>query len=154
VADRCALWVTVHFYPGETVAAVTGEIEATVRAAAAADPWLRAHPPVFRWGGRSMIEDRGEVFPAFETPAEHPGVALVARAHADVCGAPPAYRSSGGVCDGGWIAQRGIPVVVYGPGGWGQAHAVDEYVSLDDLMRCARVYARVIGAWTGVGGAA
>ncbi|HLW48781.1 MAG TPA: acetylornithine deacetylase [bacterium] len=149
VADRCALWITVHFYPGETVEGVTREIEATVLAVAAADPWLRDHPPVFRWGGRSMIEDRGEVFPAFETPADHPGVALVAQAHADVCGTAAAYRTSGGVCDGGWIAQHGIPVVVYGPGGWGQAHAVDEYVALDDLVRCARVYARVIAGWTG-----
>ncbi|HEV2358244.1 MAG TPA: acetylornithine deacetylase [bacterium] len=149
IADRCALWVTVHFYPGETMEGVTGEIEATVRAASSADPWLREHPPAFRWGGRSMIEDRGEVFPAFETPIEHPGTALVALAHADVCGVTPSYRMSGGVCDAGWLAEHGIPAVVYGPGGWGQAHAVDEYVTLDDLVRCARVYGRVIAAWTG-----
>ncbi|HEV2439158.1 MAG TPA: acetylornithine deacetylase [bacterium] len=152
VADRCALWITVHFYPGETMEGVTREIEAAVRAAAAADPWLRDHPPAFRWGGRSMIEDRGEVFPAFETPADHPGTMLVAQAHADVCGAAPAYRASGGVCDAGWLAERGIPAVVYGPGGWGQAHAVDEYVALDDLVRCARVYARVIAGWTDAAG--
>jgi acetylornithine deacetylase len=95
-----------------------------------------------------MIEDRGEVFPAFETAQDHPGVALIAQAHADVCGTPPSYRKSGGVSDAGWIAQHGIPTVVYGPGGWGQAHAVNEHVSLDDLVRCARVYARVIAGWT------
>jgi acetylornithine deacetylase len=152
VADRCALWVTVHFYPGETMEAVTREIEATVHAAAAADPWLREHPPAFQWGGRSMIEDRGEVFPAFEMPADHPGAVLVADAHADVCGTRAAFRTSGGVCDGGWIAQRGIPVLVYGPGGWGQAHTVNEHVTLDDLVRCARVYARVIAGWCAVAG--
>jgi len=151
IADRCALWVTVHFYPGETMEGVTREIEETVRAAASADPWLRDHPPVFRWGGRSMIEDRGEVFPAFATPIDHPGTVLVAQAHADVSGTAPSYRRSGGVCDAGWLAERGIPVVVYGPGGWGQAHAVDEFVALDDLVRCARVYARVIAAWCGAG---
>jgi succinyl-diaminopimelate desuccinylase len=95
-----------------------------------------------------MIEDRGEVFPAFETPADHPGAALLAEAHADVCGERPACRTSGGVSDAGWLAARGIPVLVYGPGGYGLAHAVDEYVPLDDLVRCARVYARVIAAWT------
>ena len=150
IADRCALWITVHFYPGETMEGVTREIETTVRAAASADPWLRDHPPAFRWGGRSMIEERGEGFPAFETPADHPGAALLAQAHADVCGTAPGYRTSGGVCDGGWLAARGIPVAVYGPGGWGQAHAVDEYVALDELVRCARVYARVIAGWCGV----
>lgn len=150
IADRCALWITVHFYPGETMAGVTREIEAAVRAAAAADPWLRDHPPVFRWGGRSMIEDRGEVFPAFETPPDHPGAVLLAAAHADVRGERPGRRTSGGVCDAGWLAARGTPAVVYGPGGWGQAHAVNEYVALDDLVRCARVYSRFIAAWCGI----
>jgi acetylornithine deacetylase/succinyl-diaminopimelate desuccinylase family protein len=154
VADRCALWITVHYYPGETMEAATAEIEEIVRAAAAADPWLREHPPAFRWGGRSMIEDRGEVFPAFETPRDHPGAMLLARAHHDVYGAPPSYRMSGGVCDAGWLSQAGIPSLVYGPEGWGQAHAVDESVAIDALLRCARVYARVIAAWSGMDDAA
>ena len=34
--------------------------------AAAADPWLRDHPPAFRWGGRSMIEEQGEIFPSLD----------------------------------------------------------------------------------------
>lgn len=147
VADRCALWVTVHFYPGETAEQVTAEIERTVLAAAAADPWLRNHPPTFRWGGRSMIEDRGEAFPAFETDAEHPGVRLLEQAHREVLGLAPRKRMSTGVCDAGWLAARGIPSVVYGPGGWEQAHAIDEYVTTADLLACARVYARVIAAW-------
>lgn len=149
VADRCALWITVHFYPGETADAITAEIERTVRAAAAADPWLRHHPPTFRWGGRSMIEDRGEVFPAFETDPHHPGVGLVERAHSEVYGVAAVSRMSPSVCDAGWLAARGIPSVVYGPGRWEQAHAIDESVALDDLLACARVYARVIDAWCG-----
>ena len=149
VADRCALWVTVHFYPRETAEMVTAEIERTVRAAADADPWLRRHPPVFRWGGRSMIEERGETFPAFETDPAHPGVVLLARAHGEVHGAPPPTRMSPSVCDAGWLAERGIPVVVYGPGGWEQAHAIDEAVATEDLLACARVYARVISEWCG-----
>ena len=151
VADRCALWVTVHYYPGETAEAVTGEVERTVLAAAAADPWLRDHAPTFRWGGRSMIEDRGEVFPAFETDPRHPAVTVLAQAHEEVYGAPPVRRMSPSVCDAGWIAGRGIPAVVYGPGGWEQAHAVDEFVAIDELSACARVYARMITAWCGVG---
>ena len=151
VADRCALWITVHFYPGETEAAVTAEIERTVRAAADADPWLRANPPAFRWGGRSMIEDRGEMFPAFETAADHPGVVVLSDAHAGVWGTAPRTRMSGGVSDAGWIAARGIPTAVYGPGPLGQAHTVDEYVAIDDLRRCTRVYARTIAAWCGTG---
>ena len=149
VADRCALWITVHFYPGETADGVTAEIERTVLAQAAADPWLRDHPPAFRWGGRSMIEDRGETFPAFETDPAHPAIAALERAHTAVYGAPPLRRMSPSVCDAGWLAARGIPSVVYGPGGWEQAHAIDESVATADLLACARVYARVIAEWCG-----
>ena len=147
VADRCALWVTVHFYPGETAREVTAEIERTILAAAAADPWLHRNPPSFRWGGRSMIEDRGETFPAFETDPRHPGVDVLERAHRDVHGSSPNRRMSGGVCDAGWLAAHGIPSVIYGPGGREQAHTVNESVSAADLVACARVYARVIDTW-------
>lgn len=151
IADRCALWVTVHFYPGETAEQVTGEIERTIVAVAAADPWLREHPPVFRWGGRSMIEDRGEVFPSFETDPAHPAASLLTHAHAEVYGTAPPCRMSTSVCDAGWIATREIPAAIYGPGRWEQAHAVDEYVATEDLVACARVYARLIAAWCGAG---
>jgi formylaminopyrimidine deformylase len=151
IADRCALWVTVHFYPGETVEGVTREIEEAVLAAAAGDPWLRQHPPAFRWGGRSMIEDRGEIFPAFETDPGHPAAALLVAAHREVYGAPPVCQMSPSVCDAGWIAAREVPAAIYGPGRWEQAHAVDEYVATEDLVACARVYARVIAAWCGAG---
>jgi acetylornithine deacetylase len=147
VADRCALWITVHFYPGETQEAVTAEIERTVLAAAAADPWLAAHPPAFRWGGGSMIEDRGEVFPSFCTDETHAGVVLLREAHADAAGRAPDCRMSPSVCDAGWIAARGIPTAVYGPGGWEQAHAIDEWVATGELLTCARVYARVVDTW-------
>jgi len=151
VADRCALWVTVHFYPGETDEGVAAEIERTVLAAAAADPWLREHPPTFRWGGQSMIEDRGEVFPAFATDPSHPGVAVLARAHAEVRGGAPAQAMLPSVCDAGWLAARGIPALIYGPGRWEQAHAVDEHVAIADLVACARVYARLIATWCEAG---
>lgn len=151
VADRCALWVTVHFYPGEAAEQVTGEIERMVLAAAASDPWLRDHPPTFRWGGRSMIEDRGEIFPAFETDPAHPAVQILEQAHQEVWGAFPVREMSPSVCDAGWLAARGIPAVIYGPGRWEQAHAVDEYVATADLEAYARVYARVIAAWCGAG---
>ncbi|MFP3394553.1 peptidase dimerization domain-containing protein, partial [Brevibacillus sp. SIMBA_076] len=65
-AERCALWITVHFYPHESYEQIIREVEAHVLRAAAADVWLRDHPPTFRWGGRSMIEERGEIFPSLE----------------------------------------------------------------------------------------
>ncbi len=78
VADRCALWITVHFYPNEDYEEVTKEIEQHIQAVASADPWLRDNPPQFVWGGKSMIEDRGEIFPSLEIDPEHPGTSCLA----------------------------------------------------------------------------
>ena len=41
---------------------------------AAADPWLTENPPHFKWGGESMIVDRGEIFPSLEIDSEHAAV--------------------------------------------------------------------------------
>jgi len=147
MADRCALWITVHYYPDETAAEVAAEIEDHVRRAAAADLWLRNHPPAFRWGGRSMIEDRGEVFPPVAPDPAHPGVRTLARAHAEVLGTEPEQVIWPSVSDAGWLASAGIPTVIYGPGGLEQAHTVDEWIAIDELVRASQVYAEMIVAW-------
>jgi acetylornithine deacetylase/succinyl-diaminopimelate desuccinylase family protein len=147
IADRCALWITVHFYPDTSPSEAAAEVEAHVRAVAAADPWLREHPPSFRWGGKSMIVDRGEVFPAVPLPSEHAGLRLLAACHAEVAGAPPAERMSESVADAGWLADAGIPTVIYGPGDLTQAHAPNESVAVADLVTAARVVARLAAGW-------
>lgn len=149
IADRCSLWITVHFYPGETHEAVTAEIERHVLAVAAADPWMRANPPTFRWGGRSMIEERGEVFPPVPLPSDHPAFAALADAHREVAGRPPEVAMSPSVTDAGWLSRAGIPTVIYGPGELAEAHRPNESVAVDDLVTAARVMARFAGDWTG-----
>jgi len=147
MADRCALWITVHFYPNERWEQVTAEIEDHLLRAAAADLWLRDHPPAFRWGGRSMIEDRGEIFPASAFDRDHPGVRALAAAHEAVHGAAPGFSMWPSVSDAGWLASAGIQTVIYGPGQLEQAHVIDEWVEIDDLLRAARVYAELIVRW-------
>ncbi len=147
IADRCALWITVHFYPDTTAAQAAAEVEAHVLAVAAADPWLREHPPTFRWGGKSMIADRGEVFPPVPLLPDHPGMRLLADAHAAVTGAAPRLDMSPSVADAGWLADAGMPTVIYGPGDLANAHAVDESVAIADLVTACRVIARLALRW-------
>ena len=147
MADHCALWITVHFYPDERWEQVTAEIEDHLMRAAAADLWLRDHPPTFRWGGRSMIEDRGEIFPASALDRDHPGVRALVAAHESVHGVGPEFVMWPSVSDAGWLTSAGIPTVIYGPGQLEQAHVIDEWVDIDDLLRAARVYAELIVRW-------
>jgi len=147
VADECGLWVTVHMYPDEQVEEVTAEIERHLMAVAAADPWLRDNPPLFRWGGTSMIVDRGEIFPPLEVDPDHPGIRLLAATHAGILGAEPRFEVSASVSDGGWFGHAGIPAAVYGPGDMTNAHSVNESVSEAQLVDYARVMVRFIHDW-------
>ena len=36
---------------------------------------------IFEWGGSSMIEDRGEIFPSLEVDAGHPAVRTLMNSH-------------------------------------------------------------------------
>lgn len=147
IADRCALWITVHFYPNESYEQIIREIEDHVGRAAAADLWLRDHPPVFRWGGRSMIEDRGEIFPSLELDTKHPALAQLQAAYESELHAAPVVDMSPTVTDAGWFAHAGIPAVLFGPGELKYAHAVDESIDPEQLVRFAQIMARFIASW-------
>lgn len=147
VADECRLWISVHFYPNESYESVVEEIETHLRGVASGDPWLREHPPTFVWGGKSMIVDRGEIFPALELQEGHPGIQLLAQAHERVTGRPAELGMSPTVTDAGWLGRAGIPTALYGPGLLKNAHAVDEHVELEELLTAAKVLARVLAVW-------
>ncbi|WP_332693032.1 acetylornithine deacetylase [Halalkalibacter lacteus] len=148
VADECRLWITVHFYPNETYDKVAKEIEEHILKVAQGDIWLREHPPTFTWGGTSMIEDRGEIFPSLEIDPTHPGVQILARSHQHVTGQEAILDVSPTVTDGGWLADAGIPTVIYGPGDLLNAHSVNEQVSIDQLVDYTKVLATFIYEWT------
>nr|WP_028559727.1 acetylornithine deacetylase [Paenibacillus pinihumi] len=147
IADRCSLWITVHFYPDEDFEAVTAEIEEHLLRAAAADPWLRDNPPSFRWGGRSMLEERGEIFPSLELDTEHEGVKALSAAHAGLLGEAPRTGMSPTVTDAGWLGRAGIPTVLYGPGELDKAHAVDESLDMQELVNYTKVMIGFIADW-------
>jgi formylaminopyrimidine deformylase len=147
IADACSLWITVHFYPDETWESVTQEIEDHVLRTAAADLWLRENPPTFRWGGRSMIEDRGEIFPASAIPEDHPATQLLENIHQEITGSAPVYEMTTTVTDSGWLESAGIPTIIYGPGSLNQAHTIDEWISIEELTTAAEIYAVMIAEW-------
>ncbi|MDV2683032.1 acetylornithine deacetylase [Alkalihalophilus lindianensis] len=147
IADECSLWITVHYYPNETYQEVTREIEEHLLAVASADPWLKEHPPLFRWGGTSMIEDRGEIFPALKIDRNWDGLKQLQRAHTKRFGSPTSVGMSSTVTDGGWLGEAKIPTVIYGPGELTHAHAVDEQVSIDQLVSYTKTLLTFIYEW-------
>ncbi|KAA8370885.1 acetylornithine deacetylase [Leuconostoc carnosum] len=148
IADEARLWITVHFYPNETYQSVTSEVESFVTRLAQADPWLRDHLPTFEWGGSSMIEDRGEIFPSLEVDEKHAAVQTLLDAHLGAFGEKTKLSVSTSVTDGGWFGDAHIPAAIYGPGDLRNAHAVDESISIERLVQYSKSLAQFIVAWT------
>ena len=110
---------------------VERELEEAVRAAAATDGWLAANPPTVRWG----ID-----VPPVDLAADAPVVQL-ARGLAGVVGRDVAAAPKSAWYDGVTFTRLGTPTVAFGPGTIDQAHTVDEYVPVDDLVACAQALA-------------
>jgi acetylornithine deacetylase len=110
------------------------ELEQAIAAAAAADPWLREHPPLLEWWG-------GTFDPGL-TPVDDPIVTTVATAFAEVSGAPAVLEGVPYGSDMRLLTNvGGIPTILFGPGDVRNAHRPDEFVPIADLLTVTRTLA-------------
>jgi len=135
----------VQYLPGQADADGTGgevarEIEARVQAIARADPWLAGHPPTLTW--------HGDVPPFFHAP-EEPICATTLDAMASL-GLDRVLATATTWFDAATFSRAGTPTIGFGPGGTAAAHAVDEWVPIDELVRAAQVLAVTAMRFCGV----
>ncbi len=141
IPDRAELTLGVLLLPHQADAdgwtrGVQHEVETFLRTWCAADSWLAAHPPTFRW--------HTEVNP-WETPADAASVQALLGANAAL-GLPVKLGGLGSWYDGATFAlETGSPAVMYGPRHIDWAHTVGEPVPIADLVRCAQGLA--VAAW-------
>jgi acetylornithine deacetylase len=133
---RCTLDVHVHYTPGHADERGFGsraerEIEERLLALAATDDWLAEHPPRFEWSGDSPA--------SFHAPGEPVPALLLATMPA--LGLAPEIATRTTFYDGAILSRAGTPGLAFGPGDIQQAHAVDEYVPIDELVKAAQVLA-------------
>jgi len=120
--------------PDEDPLMARRELEAALADAAAADPWLRDHPPVLEWWG-------GQFAPAATDPGD-PIVGTVRDAVEHVTGGPALVQGMPYGADMRLLVNEGgVPTVLFGPGDVRQAHAPDEYVEIRELDMATRVLA-------------
>jgi acetylornithine deacetylase len=81
--------------------------------------------------------------------SDHPLVTALSGAFRAVADEP---RLGGfeAVSDIAWLAEAGVPAVLYGPGNIAQAHTSAEYVSVEELVEVATVVALAVCEWCGV----
>jgi acetylornithine deacetylase len=142
VPETCVFEGLMGYAPSETYQAAREELERRVRQAAAADPWLRAHPPIVEW---LALNKEGA-----ETPAAHPFIQLVAETFGEAAAGPPILTGFPAGCDLPYLARHaGIPSAVFGPGDGTVAHGSDEYVPIDQVVTAVKVLVLVVLRWCG-----
>jgi acetylornithine deacetylase len=144
IADECALWFTIHYLPSEKMEQVKEELISHIDALAEADPWLKKNRPKVVFGGTSMFRDQGEIFPASEVDTNNPDVRQLLSTFEHVIGRKAETLVWPSVCDSGWFAEYGVPVVICGPGILEEAHAINEKIDINQIMEATRLYAAFI----------
>lgn len=145
VADRCVIGGAVSFPPPERLGDVQTAIAAAVAEAAAGDPWLAEHPPAIDW----IAGVTGA-----EVPEDHPLWSAVSGVVQAVTGRPPHVNPMHTSSDiRNPMVQKGIPTLGLGPlcGDLTQNGGHDEWVDVDDYVRCVAATAGIIAAWCGGG---
>ena len=142
VPDYCDIDYAILYNPAETPQQVKREIEDYVLTGSKLDTWLSKHPPKFEWQG---------VWPAGEISPNHPICMTLARAHELVHRATVTIDGFPAPVDVPFLDQAGIPTIAYGPGNLPQAHADNEYVEIEQLIRAAKTIAISTMHWCGFG---
>jgi succinyl-diaminopimelate desuccinylase len=126
---RASVWVDVRTIPGMSHDDIVERVRTDASSLAAASGIAVEI---------EVIDDR----PPVDTPIDDPVVACLLEAHERVVGVAPVVGGVPGTTDGTILTRDGhLPTVVYGPGGKWIAHQADEFVTVEEIPRYARVYA-------------
>jgi len=138
VADFARIHIDRRLTVGETKESAVAEIEALVTDLDATVEVLH-YDEVAYTGLRYGME---KYYPTWVVPAEHEAVQRGAAVHTDLFGSQPVVDkwtfSTNGVTIKG---IHDIPVIGYGPGNEVLAHAPNEMVPVDDLVKASAFYA-------------
>jgi acetylornithine deacetylase len=142
VPSWCTFDVRIGLYPGQDLAGVRREVEATVAAAAKEDAFLANSPPQIVYHG---FQAEGYVLPQGSDAQK-----LLEKCHQSIAGSVLAQRAGTGTTDARFYGlYAGIPALVYGPNAE-NIHAFDERVELESMRRVTQTLALFVAEWCGV----
>lgn len=143
VADLVTLEGRMGVAPGERMEDAQAEMAAALQKLAQVDPWFAEHPVELEWYGARWVP--GEV------AEDHPLMDILQRQFAAVTGERAIVEASPWGTDGGLLtALADTPAIVVGPGVTQVAHYPNEYIVLDDVFRCAEIFALALIEWCGI----
>jgi acetylornithine deacetylase/succinyl-diaminopimelate desuccinylase family protein len=137
--DRCALKLERRTVSGETDKDVRGQIETILARLRAADAEFEASvTPLF-------------ARPSYELATDHDLPRALSKALKNAVGEDggnPPFVGMSFWTDAAVLGSAGIPSVLFGPGGAG-LHSVEEYVEVQDVLRCRDALAALARDWCG-----
>ena len=132
VPDECKITLDRRIIPGEDKETVWAEFEPVLSRMRTDDPALKI-----------VMEEPFTMSWAMETPENAEIIQVGVKAshevlkRAEIAGVP--YGT-----DASPLVRMGIPCLVLGPGSIDQAHTADEWVDIDEVVKCASMYASIM----------
>jgi len=140
VPDKCSIWIDRRVVVGEDNEAILNEFKDALEKLRLEDKEFDAILEVARPDWKWPIIIRRGLKP-FLVPQDSSVVVSLSEAIAATGGKLHLSYSNGYVDADFLVNDAGIPSVVYGPGGEGNAHSPKELVKIDQLVQAAKVYA-------------
>lgn len=142
VPADCVFEARIGFYPGQDPEDIKNEVKEWLLKAAQMDPWLKDMDPEITFFG---FHAHGA---SFRTSS--PLFKMLEKSHKKISKKDLELVSNTGTTDARFYDLfYDIPTTCYGPAG-DQLHAPNEWVDLDSVKECTKVYADFIMNWCGV----
>lgn len=144
VPDSCVVDFGLHYLPTDSDdnglgAEVEKEVFEVIDNLVKGDPWLQQNPPVIR----KYQEGSG-----YEISRDNPIIEAISVQSEKIMGQTPSIRGCEYGSDARLLNNYGdIPSVVFGPGSIEQAHAINEYVPVDEYLKSIEILAGIIEDW-------
>lgn len=135
----------VSYPPWKTMDQVMDEIKSKIQAIAYTDEWLKNNPPKVKY----PVFTKG--WPPYTILPEHEGCKVLAKSYEEVTGKEPIFSGMKAVTDASFTGRLGIPSVIFGPGDLSMGvHGPDEFIPIEQLILCSKIYAIMIINWCGL----
>ena len=136
----CCIWYPNWIDKQEVIT----ELKKHIQAIASTDDWMRENPPEFN---APIMQD----WEPAKVSKDHQGVQTLVTSFKEATGRDAIQTGFKAVSDATFLGKKGIPSVVLGPGDLGMGtHGPNEYVPIEQVIECAKVYAVMAMNWCGV----
>ncbi|HET7035441.1 MAG TPA: ArgE/DapE family deacylase [Thermomicrobiaceae bacterium] len=145
VPSQCEVHFSAGYLAGESRSDLVARVESAFARVTRDDPWLREHSPALALTS-PFIE-------AAAAPGDHPLVADLVNAAADLGLPAPAVHALSAGTDGRFLTNEGgTPAINFGPGQMARGHGPDEAIELAEYQRAIVWVAVAVARFCGVAG--